>query len=56
MAIAVTTPTGDVGFQVVRRLVQAGVRPVVLVRDPTRLGPEVSGRVDVREGDLTDVA
>lgn len=54
MAIAVTTPTGNVGSQLVRQLIQAGVRPVVLVRDPSRLDPQVVGYVDARVGDLAD--
>ena len=39
MKIVVTTPTGRVGSRVVRLLVQAGVRPTVLLRDPGRLTP-----------------
>jgi len=35
--IAVTTPTGHVGSHVVAMLVRAGVRPLVLARDPDRL-------------------
>lgn len=54
MAIAVTTPTGNVGSQLVRRLLQAGERPVVLVRDPARLDPDVTAHVDARQGDLAD--
>ncbi|GAA2084785.1 NAD(P)H-binding protein [Streptomyces albiaxialis] len=46
MRVVVTTPTGNVGARVVRVLVQAGVRPVVLVRDPARLGEGVRGCVD----------
>jgi uncharacterized protein YbjT (DUF2867 family) len=56
MTIAVTTPTGNVGSRVVRLLLQAGVRPRVLVRDPQRLDAAVRERVDVRRGDLTDAA
>ncbi|GAA5045255.1 uncharacterized protein YbjT (DUF2867 family) [Thermocatellispora tengchongensis] len=56
MTIAVTTPTGHVGSRVVRLLLQAGVRPRVLVRDPARLDPETRERVEVRQGDLTDAA
>ncbi|MFI7444475.1 NmrA family NAD(P)-binding protein [Nonomuraea indica] len=56
MTIAVTTPTGHVGSRVVRLLLQAGVRPRVLVRDPMRLDAETRGRVEVRQGDLTDAA
>ena len=54
MTIAVTTPTGHVGSRVVQLLVQAGVRPVVLARDPGRLDPAVRDLVDVAQGDLTD--
>ncbi|MFI1103827.1 NAD(P)H-binding protein [Streptomyces melanogenes] len=56
MTIVVTTPTGHVGSRVVRLLLQAGVRPRVLVRDPARLDEETRARVDVRQGDLTDAA
>ncbi|MFF0970059.1 NmrA family NAD(P)-binding protein [Streptomyces sp. NPDC003703] len=54
MTVVVTTPTGHVGSRVVRLLLQAGVRPRVLVRDPARLAPDVRERVDARRGDLTD--
>jgi uncharacterized protein YbjT (DUF2867 family) len=54
MTIAVTAPTGRVGSRVARLLVQAGVRPAVLVRDPGRLDPGLRDHVDVRRGDLTD--
>ncbi|MFI1972160.1 NmrA family NAD(P)-binding protein [Streptomyces cinnamoneus] len=56
MTIVVTTPTGHVGSRVVRLLIQAGIRPRVLVRDPARLDAETRSRVDVRCGDLTDAA
>ncbi|WP_370619342.1 NAD(P)H-binding protein [Mumia qirimensis] len=52
--IAVTTPTGHVGSRVVRLLVQAGVRPIVLLRDAGRLDPDLLPHVDPREGDLHD--
>ena len=54
MTIAVTAATGHVGSRVVRLLIQAGVRPTVLVRDPARLAPDVRDRVDVAPGDLLD--
>ncbi|TDB83181.1 NAD-dependent epimerase/dehydratase family protein [Actinomadura sp. KC216] len=56
MTIAVTTPTGQVGSRVVRLLLQAGVRPRVLVRDPARLDAAIREHVDVRRGDMTDAA
>ncbi|MGX6606026.1 NmrA family NAD(P)-binding protein [Micromonosporaceae bacterium Da 78-11] len=56
MTIAVTTPTGNVGSRVVQLLVQAGERPVLLVRDAGRLDPALRPLVDVAEGDLLDEA
>jgi uncharacterized protein YbjT (DUF2867 family) len=54
MTIAVVAATGHVGSRVVQLLVQAGVRPVVLVRDPARLDPQIRELVDVAPGDLAD--
>ena len=56
MTIAVTAATGHVGSRVVQMLIQAGVRPTVLVRDPAKLPAEVRERVDVARGDLRDAA
>jgi uncharacterized protein YbjT (DUF2867 family) len=56
MQITVTTPTGHVGSRVAQLLVQAGVRPVLLVRDPAKLDPALRELADVRQGDLTDPA
>lgn len=56
MRIVVTTPTGNVGSRVVQLLVQAGVRPVLLMRDPGRLDPALHGRVEVVRADQTDAA
>lgn len=54
MRIVVTTPTGNVGSRVLRLLVQAGVRPVALLRDPARLPPDLSGLVETVRADQTD--
>ena len=54
MHIAVTTPTGNVGSRVVRLLVQAGIRPTLLLRDAGRLDPDLRSLVAVAEGDLGD--
>ena len=51
MKIVVTTPTGKVGSRVAQLLVQAGVRPTLLLRDPSKLDPELSSLVDVVAGD-----
>lgn len=53
--IVVTTPTGHVGSRVVRLLLQAGVRPTLLLRDPGRLDTATRERVDVVQGDQGDV-
>jgi uncharacterized protein YbjT (DUF2867 family) len=54
VTIAVTTPTGTVGSQVVRLLCQAGVRPRLLLRNPDRLDPEVREHVELAVGDQRD--
>ncbi len=54
MRIVVSTPTGQVGSRVVARLHRAGVRPVLVVRDPERLAPDVRHRSEVVAADLTD--
>lgn len=54
MNIAVTTPTGNVGSRVVRLLVQAGVRPLVLLRDAARLDAALRERCEIREVDQGD--
>ncbi|MEV0080979.1 NAD(P)H-binding protein [Nocardia neocaledoniensis] len=52
--IVVTTPRGHVGSRVVQLLIQAGVRPTLLMRDPARLDPAVRARVDVVQADQAD--
>lgn len=52
--IVVTTPTGHVGSRVVQLLLQAGIQPRVLVRDPDKLDGRIRDRVDVAQGDQGD--
>ncbi len=54
MTIAITTPTGHVGSHVVRMLVQAGVRPRLLLRNPDRLDAGLRDRVELAVGDQRD--
>ncbi|MGY1776226.1 hypothetical protein ACI8AV_10240 [Geodermatophilus sp. SYSU D00804] len=49
-----TPPTGDVGPRLTRLLVQAGVRPRVLPRDPARLDGGLRDHGDAVPADLTD--
>lgn len=54
MKIAVTTPTGHVGSRVVRLLIQAGIRPTLLARNPARLDRATSEYAEVIEADPAD--
>jgi uncharacterized protein YbjT (DUF2867 family) len=54
--IVVTTPTGNIGSQVLRELV-SGEEPIrVIARDPGRLMPEARERVEVVPGSHSDSA
>jgi len=54
--IVVTTPTGKIGSQVVKGLLDAGETVRVIVRDGAKLAPEIRERVEVVEGSHDDVA
>lgn len=54
MKVVITTPTGNVGSRLVRLLLQAGVRPTLLLRDPDRLDAETRELVDTVQGDQLD--
>ena len=53
--IVVTTPTGQIGSQVVKDLLEAGEKVRVIVRDAAKLAPEIRERVEVVEGSHDDV-
>ena len=54
--IVVTTPTGKIGSQVIPHLLAAKESVRVVVRDASRLAPEVRENVDVVTGSLDDTA
>ncbi|MFE1317439.1 NAD(P)H-binding protein [Kitasatospora phosalacinea] len=54
--IVITTPTGDIGRQLVDRLLDAGEAVRVVVRDPARLSARVRERVEVVPGSHGDPA
>jgi uncharacterized protein YbjT (DUF2867 family) len=54
MNYLITGSTGNIGGRVVERLLEAGIRPRVLARDPKRAREAHGGRVDVTVGDLSD--
>jgi uncharacterized protein YbjT (DUF2867 family) len=56
MKVVVTTPAGHVGSRVVRLLIQAGVRPTLLTRNPAKLDPATMEHADVAAVDLGDAA
>lgn len=53
--IVVTTPTGNVGQNVLRGLLQSGETMRVIVRAPAQLTPEAVNRVEVVVGSLDDI-
>lgn len=54
--ITVTTPTGKIGSQVVQHLLEAGEAVRVIARDPSKLAPQVAGKVEVVQGSTDDEA
>lgn len=53
MKYLVTGATGNIGSLVTQRLLDAGERPCVLVRDAKKAQKLFGGRVEIRVGDLT---
>lgn len=56
MRIAVTTPNGHVGHHLTRMLIRAGVRPLLLTRDPARIAADLRPYVDIAQADSHDAA
>ncbi|MCZ0710920.1 NAD(P)H-binding protein [Microbacterium paraoxydans] len=54
MRIAVTTPNGHVGHHLTRMLIRAGVRPLLLTRDPDRIAADLRPYVDIAQADSQD--
>lgn len=52
--IVVTTPTGSIGRQVLRNVLDSGEPVRVIARDPDRLPPQVRERVEVVQGSHGD--
>lgn len=52
--IVVTAPTGDIGSQLVDRLLDRGQPVRLIARDPSRLSEHVRGRVEVVQGSHGD--
>ena len=52
--IVITTPTGTIGQQVLERVLEADEPIRVIARDPSRISPQVRGRVEVVQGSHDD--
>ncbi|MEI3611500.1 NmrA family NAD(P)-binding protein [Pseudogracilibacillus sp. SO30301A] len=53
--IVVTTPTGQIGHQVLNNILDSGEEIRVIARDPSRLSPHVRERVEVVQGSHGDI-
>ena len=54
--IVVTTPTGNIGLQVVKHLLDANESVRVIARNPEKLAPEIRKKVEVVQGSTDDQA
>ena len=54
MAIAITTPTGNIGSKVVSLLLEQGADLTLLLRNPNKLDPAVRSRVKIHQGEQQD--
>ena len=52
--IAVTTPTGNIGSQVLKNLLAANAAVRVIVRDPAKLAPEIHDQAEIVQGSIDD--
>lgn len=52
--IVVTTPTGQIGRQVLAKILDSGQPTRVIARDPSRLAPQVRERAEVVQGSHSD--
>lgn len=55
MSFLITAATGNVGARITDRLIAAGERPKVFVRDPVKARARFDDRVDIHHGDLADL-
>ncbi len=54
MTIAITTPTGQIGSRVAKRLLEAGEDILLLARSPEKLSPDLTSNAKVAKGSLLD--
>ncbi len=54
--IVITTPTGQIGHQILNNILDSGKPIRVIARDPLRLDPKICERVEVVQGSHQDIA
>jgi nucleoside-diphosphate-sugar epimerase len=52
--IALTTPTGKIGSQVLKNLLEADADVRVIARNPAKLAPELHERAEIVQGSMDD--
>lgn len=53
--IVITTPTGQIGKQILKQILDSGEPIRVIARDPSRLDPKIRDRVDIVQGSHDDI-
>jgi uncharacterized protein YbjT (DUF2867 family) len=53
--LVITTPTGQIGQQILDRILDRGEPIRVIARDPSRIDPKVRDRVEVIQGSQNDI-
>ncbi len=53
--IVITTPTGQIGHQILVRLLDSGESVRAIVRDPSRLDPKIRDRIEIIHGSHDDI-
>jgi uncharacterized protein YbjT (DUF2867 family) len=53
--IVITTPTGQIGHQILNNILGSGKSIRVIARDPSRLDPKIRERVEVVQGSHDDI-
>jgi uncharacterized protein YbjT (DUF2867 family) len=53
--IVITTPTGQIGHQIVNNILDSGKSIRVIARDPSRLDPKIRDRVEIVQGSHDDI-
>ncbi len=56
MSIVITTATGHIGSELTRRLLEAGEKPTLIVRDPGKVAAATARGAKVAQGSLEDEA